>query len=367
MRLDWIRGLTEAEGPFATVVMDATHDTADAQEQYRLRWRDLRERLADEGADDNALAVLDDAITGARAPDGTAGRVLVADARRVLLDRHTEVPPERGTASWRDVPDLLPVLGAVGEEIPTVVVAVDGTGGSVRAVDGTEETVSSDASGPVHKAAHAGPGEGGADARVEETRKRNAQAVAERVDKLVRGGNAGLLVVAGDAPARALLRDELTPASREIMAEVEHTGGTAPDQLDDTVRAAADEVREQRRAALLESYETASGRADGLAVTGLDAVVAATRAQAVQTLVVDPSAVPGTELLVTSAPAELAVQRGELEQLGLEPAGTGPAADALIRAVAVADAEVALTTPEDGVELTDGVGAVLRFPVGPAS
>lgn len=37
MRTDWIRPLNDSDGPFATVVLDATHDTADATEQYRLR------------------------------------------------------------------------------------------------------------------------------------------------------------------------------------------------------------------------------------------------------------------------------------------------------------------------------------------
>lgn len=365
MRTDWIRHLNDSDGPFATVVLDATHDTADATEQYRLRWRDLRERLVDAGADERTLAVLDDAVTGAPAPDGTAGRVLVADPDSVLLDRHTEVPPERGTASWGPVPELLPVLAAVGEQVPTVVVAIDNTGGEIRAVGGAVETVDSGSSGPVHKANTAGPGEGGADARVEETWKRNAQAVAERVDKLVRAGNAELLVVAGEAPARARLRDELAPASAEIMAEVENTGGTSPGRLEDTVRAAADEVRERRRSEAVASYATASGRAEGLAVTGLSDVVAATRAQAVETLVIDPSSVPGTELLVGASPAAVAEKPEDLLDGG--PVTSAPAVGVLVRAAAAADARVVLAAPGDDVTLVDGLGAVLRFPVGPAA
>lgn len=363
MRTDWIRHLNDSDGPFATVVMDATHDTADATEQYRLRWRDLRERLADAGADDATLGVLDEAVTGAEVPDGTAGRVLVADARRLLLDRHTEVPPERGTASWGAVPDLVPLLAAGGDEVATVVVAIDHTGGQIRAVDGTVESVSSDSSGPVHKASTAGPGEGTGDARVEETWKRNAQAVADRVDKLVRAGNAGLLVVAGDAPARARLRDELAPASAEIMAEIENTGGAVPEQVDDTVRAAADEVREQRRITAVSSYATASGRSGGLAVTGLSDVAAAARAHAVETLLVAPTAVPGTELVVGADPTAVAETADEVLDDGTPT--SAPAADALVRAVAAADGAVVLTHPDDDVTLTDGIGAVLRFPVGP--
>lgn len=365
MRTDWIRPLSESDGPFATVVMDATHDTADATEQYRLRWRDQRERLADAGADNATLTVLDDAVTGANVPDGTAGRVLVANAERVLIDRHTEVPPERGTASWGAVPDLLPVIAAVGEEVPTVVVAVDNAGGQVRGVDGAVESVDSGSSGPVHKAGTAGPGEGSGDARVEETWKRNAQAVAERVDKLVRGGNAALLVVAGDAQARARLRDQLAPASAEIMAEIENTGGAVPEQVDDTVRAAADDVREQRRAASVTSFATASGRSDGLAVTGLPDVAAAARAHAVETLLVDPGSVPGTELVVGSDATAVAEKADDLPDGGATTAV--PAPDALVRAVAAADGVVVLTGPDDDVALTDGLGAVLRFPVGPAA
>lgn len=365
MRTDWIRTLNDSDGPFATVVLDATHDTADATEQYRLRWRELRERLADDGADESALAVLDEAVTAADAPDGTAGRVLVADAARVLLDRHTEFPPERGTAAWGAVPDLLGVLGAVGEDVATVVVAVDRTGGRVRGVDGTVSEVSTDSGGPVHKASTAGPGEGTADARVEETWKRNAQAVAEQVEKSVRAGNAGLLVVAGDAESRARLRDELPPASAGIMAEIENTGGTVPEQVDDTVRAAADEVRETRRGDAVASFATASGRGDGLAVTGLGDVAGATRAHAVETLLVDPAAVPGTELVVGSDPAAVGEKADEL--VGDTPVLSGPAANVLVRAAAATGAAVVLVHPDDDVTLTDGVGAVLRFPVGPAS
>ncbi|MBC3192408.1 hypothetical protein H7X46_15185 [Pseudonocardia sp. C8] len=364
MRTDWIRPLNDRDGPFATVVMDATHDTADATEQYRLRWRDLRERLADSGADDATLAVLDRAVTGADVPDGTAGRVLVADTEAVLLDRFTEVPPERGSARWGSVPDLLAVVRAGVDEVRTVVAAVDNTGGEIRGVDGVVETVDSaevDPGGPVHKAHMPDPVAGNADARVEETWRRNARAVAERVDALVRAGHADLLVVAGDAPARARLRDELAPASAEIMAEIEHTGGAVPDQVDDTVRAAADEVRERRRAETVESFATASGRTDGLAVTGLSPVVDAVRARAVETLLVDPAAVPGTELLVGDDPTTVAERSADVLAGG--PTRSGPAADVLVRAVAATDGAVLLVRPGDDVTLTDGLGAVLRFPV----
>ena len=131
------------------------------------------------------------------------------------------------------------------------------------------------------------------------------------------------------------------------------------------MRAAADEVRERRRAEAVTSYATASGRTGGLAGTGLGDVVAAARAHAVETLVVDPAAVPGTELLVGADPTAVAEKPDELLDGG--PVTSAPAVGVLVRAVAGADARVVLAAPGDGVTLVDGLGAVLRFPIGPAA
>ncbi|MYW74847.1 hypothetical protein GTW08_22260, partial [Pseudonocardia sp. SID8383] len=100
-------------------------------------------------------------------------------------------------------------------------------------------------------------------------------------------------------------------------------------------------------------------------VTGLGDVAGATRAHAVETLLVDPAAVPGTELVAGSDPAAVGEKADEL--VGDTPVLSGPAANVLVRAAAATGAAVVLVHPDDDVTLTDGVGAVLRFPVGPAS
>lgn len=55
------------------------------------------------------------------------------------------------------------------------------------------------------------------------------------------------------------------------------------------------------------------------------------------------------------------------ELVGDTPVLSGPAANVLVRAAAATGAAVVLVHPGDEVSLTDGVGAVLRFPVGPAA
>jgi len=371
MRLNWLRALTEDPGPFATVVLDASSDEPKGPDEVRLRWRNLRDDLAREGADDRVLQVLDDAVDRGDPPDGTAARVLVAGSGGLLLDRFVEVPPSgSGTATWSDVPDLMTVVGAVPEEIRAVAVFVDDTGGKVRAPGSDEvETVTGEPSGPVHKASVAGPGEGTADARVEETWKANARALADRVEKLASGSGAQQIVLTGTSPARARLLDELTPHTAELVYEIEHSGGDFPDDLPATLLRAADDVREARRTQSLERFAAAAGRSDGFAVTGLADVLAAVRAQAVDTLVLDRDGAPQGEVWTSGRgePSELAADRDELTALGAEPDAAVAVVPALIRAVAAADGDLALTGPDDDVTLDEGLGALLRFPIGPAA
>lgn len=370
MRLHWLRPTTTDDGPFATVLIDTTHDTPDADTQHRLRWKNLRDDLAGQGADDTTLQRLDEALTEGPAPDGTAGRVLVAGSGGVLLDRVIDVPPERGVAHWGSTPDLLTVVSAVPEDIRTVVASVDEEGGEVRGPGQTgPERVRGDSAGPVHKASAGDPNETPMQERVEETWRRNAKAVAERVDTLVRSGGAHLVVLLGDGRSRSRLRDELSAQSVELVAEIEHTGGQSPAELPDSVVAAADDVRARRRDDAVSRYAAAAGRADGFAVTGLGDVAAATRAHAVEVLVLDPEQAPEGEVWVGDDPTELAVDREDLVALGREPDTTAEVSAALIRAATAVDAELVLVGGDTGTDapLTQGVGAILRFPIGPAS
>jgi hypothetical protein len=277
--------------------------------------------------------------------------------------------------------------------VRTVVVHVDETGGQVGVAGEEERSVGGE--GPVHKVPAGGLSHRSMQERVEERWRRNTVAVAEEADEQVRKIGADLLVVSGDARSRSRLRDALSARSVELMVEVEHTGGPEP-ELGDTVERAAEDVRDQRRRAAFDRFAQARGRAEGLAVTGLADVVAASRAQAVETLLVDTPALPGTELFVGEAAEAVAIRGEDLASLGTEPMGRAAAGAALLRAAAAASAELVLTgteaaavrdpldpdavrpersapadTPEDDASgrtlaprLVDGVGAILRFPIG---
>jgi hypothetical protein len=139
----------------------------------------------------------------------------------------------------------------------------------------------------------------------------------------------------------------------------------------------------ERRAAFAR-YAELAGRAEGLAVTGLAAVVAAARAQAIDTLFIDRR-VPSRRHLGTQTHVLGSPRRAHGP--GREEPREVSAVAALIRATTCADAELVVLddpavvlghdrlddgsgSPESAVlggdTLTDGLGAVLRFPIGSA-
>ncbi|MCE3552950.1 hypothetical protein LWC33_15985 [Pseudonocardia sp. RS11V-5] len=399
MRLDWLRDACAAPGPFATVVLDVTHDTEDAARQDELRRHGVREELTGQGAPESVVEAVDGALASGPTPDGTGGRVLVAAAKGVLVDAELPAPPRAAVTTWSPLPDLTSVTEAVREEVPVVVVRIDDKGGEVLAPGDTEPEEVRGRDHPVHKVRGGGVSTLNMQERVEETWRENTADVAARVDARVRASAARALVVLGDSQARSRLVDALPERSARIVAEVEHTGGASPDALPDTVAAAVEDVLDTERRGAWEHYRQLAGRPDGQAVTGLADVVAAVRAEAVDTLFLDPATLTDGEVWAGSEPTHLGVQREELEALNAGDARRVPAVPAVIRALACqggqlvrlddptvvrgkdrlddarqADEEARAAAdatgeeaPEPGLlahgELADGVGATLRFPI----
>ncbi|HEX2299394.1 MAG TPA: hypothetical protein VHH34_12925, partial [Pseudonocardiaceae bacterium] len=196
-----------------------------------------------------------------------------------------------------------------------------------------------------------------------------------------------LLVVSGEVQARAMFLDELGGRSREVAVEWDGPNPddtTTRDNVLEQVRPLVAERAAQRSRPVLEEFRAALGRDTGLAVTGLREVVRALQQGQVETLALidDPSATD--ELWVGPQAWELAGSEAELTELGAEVLGRDRADAALVRAVAGTGARLLLLPhpaaagdparagsaagaqgtgpdPEQLPELTDGVGAVLRF------
>jgi hypothetical protein len=376
--LRFLRDLVARPGPFATVYVDASHDTEDAERAARLRWAGHRDELREQGADEATLDALEEAVTGNAPAIGRAGRVLVARDAAVVLDRTLPEPPAVAFARWQPLPDLLPVLLEQPEPLRAVAVRVDETGGEIFVAipgEGVEPLEDVQGSGyPVHKVRGGGWSHLNMQERVEESWRRNVAEVAQRVDAHLSATGARVLVLAGDARSRARLLDALGKRAAAIAVQVEHTGGRSGGSADDLAAAvdeAARDVETAERHAVIERFEQAVGRPEGLAVDGLDRVLAALRAEQVDTLLLDGGVQRDRTVWIGEAPSQVAADAAELRELGSEPIGEAGVDAALLRAAAGTGAQL---TPLGGGRtglvgrpVADGVAALLRFPFVPGA
>jgi hypothetical protein len=386
VRLDWLNAICRSSGPFATVMIDASHDTEDAEQRAQVRRRNVRDQLSRQGAPPSVLDAVETALDDSAPPAGEEGRALVVDEWKVLVDVRLDAPPSVDLVTWAAVPDLLPIVQAVAAPVPTVVVRVDEEGGELLGPDDPAPAVVAGRTKPVHKARGGGWSHRAMQARVEETWKHNAKEVAALVDERVRATDAQLLLIMGDDRSRARLRDALPERSARIAEEVPRSGGESPGEVAGAVARSVDLLLDGERRAAFARYTELAGRAEGLAVTALPAVVAAARAQAVETLFIDPARVVDATVWAGPEPAQLALTRDELGDLGVESFREVAAVAALVRAATCMDAALVVLDDPDvvlgrdrlddgsdspqsavlgGDTLSDGVGAILRFPIGP--
>ncbi len=375
MDLHFLSELTETPGPYATVYLDASHDSESADRELELRWAGHRTELAEQGADEPTLAALDRAVADADPAVGRAGRVLVAADGRVLLDRALAEPPARPSAAWGPAPDVLPLLLDAPEPMTAVVVRVDKSGGEILLAgeDGFAPEAVDEVRGdryPLHKTRGGGWKHLKMQHTVENTWRANVAALAERVDTEVRRTGARVLVLAGDGQSRTLLREALAERSASIAVDVDHSGGRSgadDEELAGAVEAAVRDVVDAERQAVLERLDQALGRADGLAVGGLEPVLEALRVQQVDTLFLDGGVTRDGELWVGEVASQVATDAERLRGLGSEPVGKVPVDMALLQAAAASGAAFEPLgggrTGLVGKPVEDGVAALLRYPL----
>ncbi len=356
--VQWLRDIARTSGPFATVYLDASHNTPDAPHLIELSWRSSRAELAGAGADEATLAALDTAVArtveAVDHPSGAVGQVLVAAGGSVLLDRWLPAPPAQAHAHWADAPHLLPALAQLPERLVTVLAVVDATGADLYTGRRAEHLDTYRY--PLHQVRGGGLAHLKMRHRVEENERASAADVARAIDDAVADTGADLLVLAGETQSRSRVRRALGAEADRIAEEVDAGGrapGTAEDELDrEAARLVDDRIHALRRDEV-RRYREAGGRA----VDGVAPVAEALRAAQVDTLYLDPERVSDRKLWLGPEPEQLATDRDQLTALGIDALGPVEAADALVRAAAGTGATV---VPVDGEPLADGTGAILR-------
>ncbi|MFC8849408.1 MULTISPECIES: Vms1/Ankzf1 family peptidyl-tRNA hydrolase [unclassified Micromonospora] len=363
MQLSFLRPLYDRPGPWCSVYLDASRDTHDARPALDLRWRALRGRLLEQGADAPTVDAVERVVRGHDPMPGDYGIAVFATRGRAVLTEYLTAPPLRDLAAVTELPHTMPLLAQRGEQVAWVRVLADRSGADAVAVS----------AGGVPRRAHVTGREdfllrrvnsgGWSQSRYQraavEAWHHNAGDAAAATVELAEKVGAEVVVVAGDVRATGMIAAQLPERWQDVLVRTDagsrHAGADQALMDDITVQTIA-EVADQRVTATLDRFgvQTDVG-------AGLDAVVSALRRNQVDTMLIvdDPSST--AQLWIGPEPTDIATDPGQLTAVSVADPQRVRADAALVRALVGTDAELTVLAPDEAPELTDGVGAVLRY------
>ncbi len=368
MKIDWLRPLLGQEAPFTTVHLDVTGEGEPAAREARDRWRGLRRTLASEGTPEATLDLIEEALTP---PTGAArGRVVIANPHGILVDRTLMAAPTSSSAVHGPVPALLPAALHNDEVVDHIIARVDRSGADLvrhhwGSADGDWHATVEGGHDDV-EVTQTGPGQSRGEARQHDSWERNAEAVAQELDRLCASEAPEVIILTGDVRAVALVKGELGQKACACVIEVpggSRGAGAHEDSFDAHVTAALDDFRARRREKVLARYREGHGRQDGAVTSLTDVVEVLTKGQVAELVLAEDAArtaEPEPTLWVGPEPLHLALDEATLSAMGLTDLRQMPASIALVRAALGQDAGLTFA-PDGAVDLRDGVGAVLRW------
>ncbi|MGW1376673.1 baeRF2 domain-containing protein [Streptomyces sp. NPDC002446] len=360
MRLSFLEPLYKEAGPFASVYVDTSRDSAvaDPDAAIALRWRRLRDNLTAEGADPDSIAAVSGTVGDDVSVPGTHGQALFTAHGKLILQDELPRPPAQSTAHFGLLPDTMPLIVQHAPEIPYLAVRVHYTG---RHSTDAEGTVYVDAEAGVWPGAKVAPS-----GRIHEEVPvaewpYTAERLGQYLDSLARQGGSETLALAGDIWACGILAHRLSKFLRGQLSAV--AAGTAPQPGRALLEDQLDQVFAGRMAAhdyaLLEAF-LAQQAHDGASAEGLAATVAALQRGQVKALFLNSRLESPPLLWVGPEPSQLALAENELRSYGVQTVRQERAAAALTRALVGTGAELVLV-PEEQLTLHEGVGVLLRY------
>ena len=372
MDLSSLRPLFDRPGPWASVYMDTSHNTEDAARRHELRVRAAVAELAEQGAEKRTCEAVRRALADVPVSGEPPARALFACDGEVVLDQPLATAPVLPEATWAPLPRLGPLV-ALSDDGPSCLIAhIDRTGARLELDDGRRRIPQGEVEGeqwPVHRTGRNEWSERHFQLKVENTWEQNAELIAGEIAKRCQATGARLVVLAGDPRERRLVLEHLPEQLRGLAVE------TGRDPSEEKIAQLRKERQEQRLAAVLDRFRAARGRPGehgagggqpGPAAEGVPAVVSAAQRRQVEALLVQPgSPDPARTVWIGPSPDQVAVDRKELESLGVSRPQAARADDALVRSAVAANAEV-FAVPEDSREPAGGIGAVLRWSNEPA-
>ena len=361
MRPSRFNPLTDAKGPFASVYVDDSHNTADAQKQSELRWRAIAEDLATQGADQELIDNVRRGLHESPPAVGRGGCAVIANHGVRLVQRLVR-PPEKPSARVSELPYLVPAVVHGVDDRPYLLVVVDHQGADITTFTGGDPQTSTVDGGeyPVHKASSAESAGYGDPQRVTEAaRSKNVQTVAANVVKAFDAGGPDLVFVAGEVTSRA---DLLSALPERVVDRVRELNAGARGSIDESaLNHDIDTALRLRRVddidAAAQRFQAERDRASGLATEGFAGVCAALREGAVDTLIIGD--LGEATLFLGDSPTTVAPTPEVLSELGSDWSSVVRADEALPFAAVSIDAN--LIGVDERLAPRDGIAAILRY------
>ncbi|MEU2613385.1 Vms1/Ankzf1 family peptidyl-tRNA hydrolase [Micromonospora sp. NPDC007271] len=363
MQLSFLRPLYDRPGPWCSVYLDASRDTHDSRPAVDLRWRSLKGHLLEQGADRVTIDAVEEVVRRHDPMPGDYGLAVFATRGRVVLTEYLSAPPLRDLATWSLVPHTMPLVAQRGEQVAWVRVLADRSGADAVAVSAggvpRRARVKGRESWQLRRVKPGGWSQSRYQRAAMEAWHHNAGDAAAATAELAEKVGADVVVAAGDIRATGMIAAQLPERWQDVLVRTDagaRTGGADPTAMDDLMVQTVAEVADRRIAAALDRF----GMQENVGA-GLDAVVAALQRNQVDTMLIvdDPSA--DGELWIGPEPTEIATDPRQLEAMSVTDPQRVRADAALLRALVGTDAELTVLAPEEAPELTDGVGAVLRY------
>jgi hypothetical protein len=381
-----LAGIYRAGGNYSQVYLDMSVDTSDPPGVRDERRKSVIDALRGAGAPEADIDAVTDALAaGPTAPSPACLFVLVKDGEILVEEVLLGIAAEQESVYFGSLPDLTPLLKMQPLEFVYLTVETARDGGEVRlfhAGSAAEETVEhvQGRTDTLHKVKGGGWRHDHLQNHAEEIWRQTQSQLATTIDEIVRDRGPRLIVIAGDIRARQLLANELSEASKAILA-VEPTNtradGSTDEALPDRVNAEIERILAADKEALLDRLNLHDGRGDNLVELSYGAIVQALASAQVNTLILDSAKLSDREALALDA--EPWIANAPEQALGAGIIGAVPAQLALVRAALLTDARVIFTDifpgADDGDPESDqrdivlpkdaSAAAILRWRTGP--
>lgn len=342
------RVLTEP-GDWTFAYVDGHGDEPVPTEEERRR--SVRDRLADAGAAPADVDAMDAAMRAGAGIPSPSTRYLLAKDGEIVMDEQfvgERLGPEQ--LGHGVLPPVLPLLRHRSGVVGYLVVETGREGARVHSaragrVHGGGDTEIEGRTDTLSKVPSGGWAQRNYQTHTEEIWKQNQSEVADVVERMVRDQRPRFVVVAGDVRARGLLIDALSPASRELVVDVDaHTkaDGADDDALDEAIAEALQRVLDTQ---VRNAQDRAAADDGALRAEGVDAVTQALQQARVDTLLLD-ARLSDAEHPLTVLDAAPWVTTDDAPTPGASAVALVPMAEALVRAAVLTDAAVLVLESE---------------------